>query len=61
MALEAREIDDVEVHEPDRPDARRGQIDRQRAPEPARADDRTSRPAVCAALDPDPGRIRWRL
>ncbi len=39
LALQIRDVDRVEVHEPDRADARGGEIERRRRPEAARADD----------------------
>ena len=38
LALEVREVDDVEVDDADRPDARGGEVERRRATQPAGAD-----------------------
>src|SRR5207302_3062588 len=44
LALQVREVDDVTVHEPDRPHAGRGQVERRRRPEAAGADEEDLRP-----------------
>ena len=43
LALEVRLVDDVGVDDAERADARRGEVERRRRPEPARADEQDAR------------------
>ena len=59
LALEVREIDHVGVDEAEGPDARRGQVQRRRAAEPAHADDDDARrQQLRLSLGPDLGQVQ---
>ena len=62
LALQVAVVDDVEVDEADAPDAGRGQVQRQRRAEPARADQQHAAALsfFCPSM-PTSGMIRWRL
>ncbi len=55
LPLQVRGVDDVVVHDPDRPDARRGEVLQDRRAEPAGTDDadaRRTQPALAVDADP---------